>query len=192
MKINFNEIARLESVNAREVALKDYIIYGRTVPALYVSTYGKYSSGYLTGAWINLQACGDPETFYNVIKAFHADEKFPEYMFQDFCGFPEELCQECGGVDNIFTYIEALKNGHDPEALAAYLQYFDVDQISDFENCFLGAFDSELDFTYYLVEEMELLKDAGTLELYFNYKAYARDIFINDYVFINGFVFRRY
>lgn len=193
METNFNEIAKLKEINAREAALKQYIVYEKVysdaIPALYVSTYAKYNAGYLTGAWVNLQACGDKETFFNVCRALHGDEEYPELMFQDFRGFPEELYSECGGVDNLYTYIEALENCENPEALVAFLDYFELDDLCEFEDRFKGSFNSEVDFAYDYVDNRELLKDAGELALYFNYEAYACDLFINNYVFINGFVF---
>ena len=110
-------------------------------------------------------------------------------MYQDFQGFPKDLYSECGGVDNLYTYIEALENCEDPEALAAFLDYFELDDLCEFDYRFKGSFNSEVDFAYDYVDNRELLKDAGELALYFNYEAYARDLFINNYVFINGFVF---
>lgn len=119
----------------------------------------------------------------------HGDEENPELMFQDFQNFPKELYSECGGVDDLYTYIEALESCESPEALAAFLEYFEIDDLCEFEDRFVGPFDSEVAFAYDVVENKELLKDAGDLALYFNYEAYARDLFINNYVFIKGFVF---
>ena len=193
METNFNEIAKLKEINAREAALKQYIVYEKVysdaIPALYVSTYAKYNAGYLTGAWIDLKACEDKETFLAVCRALHGDEDYPELMFQDFRGFPKELYSECGGVDGLYTYIEALENCENPEALTAFLDHFELEDLCEFEDRFVGPFDSEVDFAYDVVENKELLKNAGELALYFNYEAYARDLFINDYVFIKGFVF---
>lgn len=193
METNFNEIAKLKEINAREAALKQYIVYEKVyteaIPALFVGTYAKYNAGYLTGAWIDLKACEDKETFLAVCRALHGDEDYPELMFQDFRGFPKELYSECGGVDGLYTYIEALENCGNPEALTAFLDHFELDDLCDFEDRFVGPFDSEVDFAYDVVENKEFKKNAGELALYFNYEAYARDLFINDYVFIKGFVF---
>ena len=88
METNFNEIAKLKEINAREAALKQYIVYEKVysdaIPALYVSTYAKYNAGYLTGAWVNLQACEDKETFLKVCRTLHGDEEYPELIFQDY------------------------------------------------------------------------------------------------------------
>lgn len=193
METNFNEISKLKEFSEREAALKQYIVYEEVysdpVPALYVGTYAKYNAGFLTGAWVNLQACEDKETFFNVCRALHGDEKYPELMFQDFSGFPRELYSECGGLDELYEYIEILKNVDDPEALAAFLEYFDFDELCEFEDRFKGAYDSEVDYTYECVENNNILDKMGKFAPYFDYEAYACDLFINDYVFKSGYVF---
>ena len=193
METNFNEIKKVKEINAREAALKEYILYGDVysgnIPALYVGTYAKYSAGYLTGAWVNLQACGNQDTFLNVCRALHGDEKYPELMFQDFRGFPRELYSECGGLDDLYKYIEILESVDDPEALAAYFDHFDLDELSDFDSRFIGPYDSEIDYAYERIENSDVLDKMGKFAPYFNYKAYARDLFINDYFFSRGYVF---
>jgi antirestriction protein len=53
---------------------------------------------------------------------------------------------------------------------------------SDFEDAFRGVWDSERDFTEDFVESLGLLADAPEdLKRYFDYEAYARDLFINDF-----------
>lgn len=193
METNFNEISKLKEFSEREAALKQYIVYEEVysdpVPALYVGTYAKYNAGFLTGAWVNLQACEDKETFFNVCRALHGDEKYPELMFQDFSGFPRELYSECGGLDELYEYIEILKNVDDPEALAAFLEYFDFDELCEFEDRFKGAYDSEVDYAYECFENNNILDKMGKFAPYFDYEAYACELFINDYVFKSGYVF---
>ena len=53
--------------------------------------------------------------------------------------------------------------------------------------------DSEVDFAEYVVNECcNLEEKMGSLHYYFDYKAYARDLFRFDYDFSNGYVFRSY
>lgn len=193
MKTNFNEIAKLKEFNEREVALKQYIVnkevYSALIPALYVGTYAKYNAGDLAGAWVNLQACEDKDTFFNVCRALHGDEKYPELMFQDFSGFPRELYSECGGLDELYEYIEILDSVDDPEALAAYFDHFDFDELSEFEDRFIGPYNSEIDYAYERIENSSVLDKMGDFASYFNYRAYARDLFINDNFFSRGYVF---
>ena len=121
METYFKNIASIKEINARKTALTAYIAHKQDTPALYVGTYAKYNAGDLAGAWIDLQACEDKETFFNVCRALHGDEDYPELMFQDFRRFPKELYSECGGVDDLYTYIEAYKSCGNPEVLDAFL-----------------------------------------------------------------------
>lgn len=91
METYFKNIASIKEINARKTALTAYIAHKQDTPALYVGTYAKYNAGDLAGAWIDLQACEDKETFFNVCRALHGDEDYPELMFQDFRRFPKEL-----------------------------------------------------------------------------------------------------
>ena len=64
--------------------------------------------------------------------------------------------------------------------------------ISDFEDNYEGEYDSEEDFATHIVNESyDLERMMGNLSYYFDYKAFARDLFISDYIFEDGYVFRR-
>jgi len=189
METNFKNIASIKEINARKTALTAYIAQELNTPALYVGTYAKYNAGDLAGAWISLQACEDKEIFLSVCRALHGDEQCPELMFQDFCNFPKELYSECGGIEDLYTYIEALGSCESPEALAAFLEYFDFDELCEFEDRFKGAYDSEVDYAYECIENDNILDKMGEFAPYFDFEAYARDLFFNDYVFKSGYVF---
>ena len=66
----------------------------------------------------------------------------------------------------------------------------------------MGKWDSEKDFAEHIIDECyrsafgrlqgKNLDDMmGHLASYFDYEAYARDLFIDDFYFSNGYVFRR-
>lgn len=62
---------------------------------VYIGTYGKYNSGNLAGAWIDLADCASYADFLAKCKTAHKDERDPEYMIQDAEGFPDGLgCME--------------------------------------------------------------------------------------------------
>ena len=47
-------------------------------------------------------------------------------------------------------------------------------------------------YTQYIVNECyDLERMMGDLSYYFDYKSYARDLFMSDYYFDDGYVFRR-
>ena len=58
-----------------------------------------------------------------------------------------------------------------------------------------GLFDrlnSEEAFAEHIIDECyDLIGMMGSLHYYFDYKTYARDLFIDDYYFTDGYVFRR-
>lgn len=75
-------------------------------PALYVGTYGKYNGGSIDGAWVNIESFDDSEEFFSFCRRLHADERDPEYMYQDFEGFPKAWYSESGMGDKIDRIIE--------------------------------------------------------------------------------------
>lgn len=50
---------------------------------LYVGTYGKYASGSIDGAWLDLDKFKNGDEFLKACKKLHSDEREPEFMFQD-------------------------------------------------------------------------------------------------------------
>ncbi len=58
---------------------------------------------------------------------------------------------------------------------------------------YVGEYDSEEDFAREIVNDCyDLEKLMGHLANYFDYDAYARDLFMYDYYYDNGYVFRHY
>ena len=192
---NFNN-----DVEVEEFDLKDYVLtYFDGSPAVYVGTYGKYNSGSLRGAWLKISAFTDYEEFLAVCRYLHRDEADPEFMAQDFCDFPREFYTEGFMSEREFDVIQefAKLDDDDKEAFEVYVAAFgsskdDCSIFDTFREAYQGKWDSEEDFTYNLVEELCLLDNAPEfVKNYFNYSAFARDLFIEDYYFDSQFVFRR-
>ena len=62
---------------------------------VYIGTYGKYNAGSLAGGWVDLDSCASYREFLAACKKLHRDEAEPEYMIQDYEGFPDGLsCME--------------------------------------------------------------------------------------------------
>ena len=65
----------------------------------------------------------------------------------------------------------------------------DVDDlVRDFQDEYQGQYNDEEDFAYQIVEECYDLPEFA--KNYFDYKQFARDLFMCDYWFGDGFVFR--
>lgn len=76
--------------------------------SVYVGTYRKYNEGSIKGAWVNMEAVRDVDQFWRICRTIHK-ERDPEFMFQDFQGFPEWLYGESMGSDEI---AEILRYAH--------------------------------------------------------------------------------
>lgn len=136
---------------------------------------------------------GSYDDFINFCKAVHADEEDPELMFQDYEYFPREFYHESGMNEAEFDAIvklQELKDQYSPEAIEDFFEFFT--DIEEFEEVYCGEFGSEKEFAYHIVDECyNIEKSMGSLSCYFDYEAFARDLFMTDYhIGANGHVFR--
>jgi len=137
-----------------------------TTPAVYVGTYHKYNCGSIAGKWFDLTEFDDEQDFLAACSALHADEEAPELMFQDWEGIPSGLASE-SHVNWAF--------------IDAYRQAKEEGQ---------GEAESEEDYARNFADETGLLSDMpDSLQSYFDYEAYGRDMFMNGLVLVNGYVF---
>ncbi len=195
---NLNNCVEVDEVEEFDLSL--YALKGfNGNPAVYVGTYGKYNSGSLRGAWLDLTTFADYDEFLAVCRFLHRDEVSPEFMAQDFTDFPREFYTEGFMSEREFDVIQEFANLDDDEreAFEVYVAAFgssrdDVSIFDNFREAYQGKWDSEKDFAEFIVDECGMLH--GTPDFvknYFDYEAFARDLFIDDYYFDSGFVFRR-
>ena len=166
---------------------------------IYVGTYAKYNEGSIFGKWMDLSDYSSSEEFYGACRELHSSEEDPELMFQDWENIPSALIGESWLSDNIFEVMEANSNLSETgqEAFAVWLDYTgndlsseDIDDlISSFEDDYQGKYRSEEDYAYEVVEECYDLPEFA--KTYFDYEKFASDLFISDYWYEDGFVFRR-
>lgn len=175
-------------------------------PRIYVGTYGMYNSGSLFGKWFDLTDYTGVKEFYQDCYAYHRNEFDPELMFQDWENIPDFLISECSLDDKAFDYFQALDEMDDDtaEAFELYCEHISSwasngkslnEQVESFQESYRGYFggsikDARLEYAYQYVEEIGMLADApATLERYFDYEAFARDLFLEGYTEVDGYVF---
>ena len=162
-------------------------------PALYVGTYAKYNSGSLSGMWVDLTTFYDCDDFLTFCNALHADAEDPELMFQDYEAFPKKWYDESSFDEDSFEAVREYSDMCDKysaDAVDAFIEW-DCEELEHFEDCYVGKYDSEEDFAREIVNDCyDLEKQMGHLAMYFDYEAFAHDLFITDYVYNNGYVFR--
>lgn len=194
-------INRLEQLGYTPESLKEEIknheqTNGSDSPAIYCGTYGKYNSGNLSGMWLNVSTFESYEDFVNFCLAIHADEEDPELMFQDGENIPDSLCSESmgeKGFEKIMEYCE-LCDEYNVSAVGDFLEFYSPEDLDRMHDAYGGVYDSEEDFARETVNECyDLDKMMGSLARYFDYEAFARDLFLNDYKFgSHGTVFRTF
>lgn len=190
---------RLEQLGYDKESLEDAIKEHKkssdsNMPALYVGTYAKYNMGSIRGLWIDLSTFDTYDDFIDFCYAIHADEDDPELMFQDYECFPREWYDECpnrDSFDNILRYSELCEQ-YQKDAVDAFVGW-GCEDLENFEDCYCGEYNSEKDYAIEVINECyDIEKMMGNLSNYFDYDAFARDLFMCDNYFDNGYVFRHY
>lgn len=166
---------------------------------IYVRTYENYNNGSFPVGWLNLSDYSNKEEFFEACRELHNDEKAPEFMFQDWENIPEALISESWLSENFFALRDAVEDLSETEQEAFFvwcnhslhdLGKEDVyDLVNRFKDSYVGKYDDEEDFAYQMVEECYDLPDFA--KTYFDYEKFARDLFLCDYYFEDGFVFIR-
>ena len=195
---NLNNCVEVDEVEEFDLSL--YALKGfNGNPAVYVGTYGKYASGSLRGVWLDLTTFDDYDEFLAVCRYIHRDEADPEFMAQDFEGFPEQWYTEGFMSEREFDLIKEFAELDDKEreAFEVYVAAFgssmdDSGIFDDFREAYQGEWSSEEEFAEQLADDCCMLDNVPErVKVYFDYAAFARDLFIGDYYFESGFVFRR-
>lgn len=154
-----------------------------TTARVYVGTYAKYNSGSIAGKWLDLENYADHDDFMAACAKLHADEDDPEFMFQDYKGFPRGFYGESYIDPDLWEWLDL--DDHDRELLAVYQDHVDengtIDQARD---AFAGRADSPEDWAAEWLEETgEIAEIPERLRGYFDYAAYARDCSFNGMTF---------
>jgi antirestriction protein len=159
----------------------------KTESKIYVGTYAKYNDGNLFGKWFDLSDFSDKDEFIDACMELHSDEDDPELMFQDWENIPECYISESWIAENFW---ELLNSDVDFDAFTAFVEMRGSGDVSDFEDAFMGEWNSEEDFAEQLFDELYLHEIPDHLRYYVDYKSFARDIFCGDYYFTDGYVFQ--
>ncbi|EJS0706444.1 antirestriction protein ArdA [Escherichia coli] len=161
-------------------------------PAVYVGTWHKYNCGSIAGRWFDLTTFDDERDFFAACRALHQDEVDPELMFQDYEGFPGNMASE---FHINWAWVEGFRLARDEGCEEAYRLWVEDTGETDFDtfrDAWWGEADSEEAFAVEFASDTGLLADVPeTVALYFDYEAYARDLFLDSFTFIDGHVFRR-
>lgn len=191
LKLTDEVINRLSDLGYTPESLKEELknheqTNGSDSPSLYCGTYGKYNSGNFSGIWVDVSTFDDYEDFVNFCYAIHADEEDPEIMCQDGENIPDSLCCESMGEEE-FNKIEEyceLCDEYSVEAVDDFLEWDSTEDLDNMHDAYVGVYDSREDFAREIVSDCYDIENImGNLACYFDYEAFARDLFMGDYYF---------
>lgn len=159
-------------------------------PEIYVACLASYNNGYLHGKWIDANQSED--TIMDEIQAMLDDspvENAEEWAIHDYQGFGDIKLHEYESISTIVEYAEFIAEYE--ELGQALIAEYDLETAKMMiEDQYHGCYDSEVDFAQHLIDDCYGEKLPDNLMRYFDYEAFARDLFIDDYcsVELNGYV----
>ncbi|MBE9176801.1 antirestriction protein ArdA [Synechocystis salina LEGE 06155] len=150
-------------------------------PEIYVACLASYNNGLLHGEWISANQDEDEimaeiEAMLKVSPMRDAEE----WAIHDYQNFGGIELKEYEDIETIAKLGQAL--AEHGEAMAAYYKCYD--NLENFEDYYLGEYESEEDFVYDYFEQigqLEAIEKAGLDSFYIDFEKLAHDWFINDF-----------
>ncbi|WP_419420685.1 antirestriction protein ArdA [Legionella sp. D16C41] len=165
-------------------------------PSIYVACLASYNHGILHGAWINANQHADEiSDEIQTMLAKSTIEEAGDYALHDYEGFGNIHLSESEDIETVSRYADFMATyGKLGQALIANVGFEEA--VLMMNECYLGAYDSEVDFAWHILEECYSHAIPDNLVSYLDYEAFARDLFLSDYYSVeaNGeiYVFSRY
>lgn len=174
---------------------------------IYVASLSDYNAGILHGVWIDFDTCLNVDEVWEAIDTMLADSPTAkrgglpaeEWAIHDYEGFGGIAVSENETIGTLWQAYELLSGLDDLEAFAdwmAYARSADISEVTEgnietFQDTYRGWYRSKEEFAEELIEELGMLSNADELlSRYFDYEAFARDLFMSDYYMTeNGYVF---
>ncbi len=170
-----------------------------------VGTYAKYNSGNLSGAWLNLEDFNyNYLLFVDKCHELHSDEESPEFMYQDWEGSLSFLVKEYDlkRATHVAKHIIEEADSDEVEAFIKYLEYYQISDLNDcekiekhletFRDMYQGYFENDTDFGWEIAESGILSNCPNELRYYFDIQAYTRDLFLDGFDYVDGYIFANY
>lgn len=177
---------------------------------IYVASLSDYNAGILHGVWLDFDNFDHITDLWKVIKEMLAAspdakdtgrpaEEWAIHDYEGWLGFSLSEYEDLDTLWDAYTILSEVLEEYDAEAVYAYVKFYEgtLDEVDrlfrcGFEDAYVGHYGSGEEFA------MELADDTGILSgvpedflHYFDYSAFARDLFLTDYYMSDsGHVFR--
>jgi antirestriction protein len=162
---------------------------------IYVASLADYNEGRHHGKWIDLDGKTAEEITEEVqamLKASPSSSIAEEWAIHDYDGIK---CEEYDSFEDIAEKVSILEqlSGDELEAYPIFVEYENETDLEKFKERYRGKWDSEKDYCEHYVDDLGIISEAPEdLQRYFDYDAYARDLFIETVFEVKGHVFDRH
>ncbi|MFO8646145.1 antirestriction protein ArdA [Legionella pneumophila] len=153
-------------------------------PSIYVACLASYNNAILHGVWIDATQSEDDimEEIWEMLDN-SPEPNAEEYAIHDYEGFGSIKIHEYEGISNIVEYASFIQE-HGELGLALLCDYPVDDAQTMLEEHYQGSYDSEIDFARQLFDDCYAHQIPDSLICYFDFDAFARDLFISDYCWV--------
>ncbi len=152
-------------------------------PKIYVACLAAYNSGYLHGEWVN--ATKGIDQLQDNVKSILAKSPVTnaeEFAIHDYEDFGAVQIEEYTSLDTVTEIAEFIAEHGELGSEILNHTGENIEKAREvLEECYHGEFNSEEDFTYYWIHEVDGREIPEYLQHYIDYEAMARDFFINDF-----------
>ena len=157
-------------------------------PEVYIADLSAYNHGFLHGEWVDPTEGKEAllEEVNRILASSPVHEKYPgevveEFAIHDYSDFYEAELGEYPDLNEVVeTACFLLKHGRLGAALIGYCSTLEEAQTA-MEDNYCGEYDSVESYAYELLDGQITLPPS--LEYYFDYKAYARDLELSGDIF---------
>ena len=151
-------------------------------PRIYVASLSDYNAGRLVGAWIDLDAYTDVDTLHEAIAAMLAKSPEPiaeEWAIHDYEGFGDIHLDEYESLETVANLANAITEHGDAFAAWATDDYR-RENPDKFQDQYLGQYKDRETYAQEDATLCDMLDQLpNNLGSYFNWEAYARDLFMD-------------
>lgn len=150
-------------------------------PSIYVACLASYNNAILHGVWID--AMHGEDYIIDEIQKMLANspiENAEEFALHDYEGFGKLRLDEYESISTIVQYASFIQqHGELGQALLGDHGLEEAERM--LSDCYQGGYDSEVDFARQLLDDCYAQQLPDNLMHYFDYDAFARDLFMCDY-----------
>ena len=148
---------------------------------IYVRSLAHYNAGHLIGKWFDAREDNLLSRVSSWIYSLdHYGAQCEEWAIHDYENFGEFEIKEYGDLNTIESVAKAIaEHGC---AVTAWLSYTGADEFNedDFLDSYRGEWSSELEYAQSFFDEVYLYDIPESVQIYVDYEAFTRDLFISD------------